>query len=122
MIFSRNLSAATLDLTPNQTLRAFTDIVTRFQMSGLTQPNFRRNAVVLAEYGICDLRQHLDGVLRPVLRAWNVFERTDLSDDGKRARDEIAAYFDELALRATCFEEQRDRAAAGQAERAAVAP
>jgi acyl-[acyl-carrier-protein] desaturase len=122
MIFYRNLSAAALDLTPNQTLRAITDIVTRFQMPGLTQPNFRRNAVVLAKNGIYDLRQHVDGVLRPVLGAWNVFERTDLSGDGERARDEIAAYLDELALRATRFEEQRDRAAAGQAERAAVAP
>lgn len=120
MIFYRNLSAAALDLAPDEAMRAVTDIVTRFQMPGLTQPNFRRNAVVLAKNGIYDLRQHLDVVLRPVLRAWNVFERTDLSDDGERARDELGAYLDELAVKATRFEEQRDRAAARQAERAAV--
>ncbi|MFE9320082.1 acyl-ACP desaturase [Nocardia sp. NPDC052278] len=120
MIFYRNLSAAALDLAPDEAMRAVTDIVTRFQMPGLTQPNFRRNAVVLAKNGIYDLRQHLDVVLRPVLRAWNVFERTDLSDDGERARDELGAYLDELAIKATRFEEQRDRAAARQAERAAV--
>ncbi|WP_329410868.1 acyl-ACP desaturase [Nocardia vinacea] len=122
MIFYRNLSAAALDLAPDEAMRAVTDIVTRFQMPGLTQPNFRRNAVVLAKNGIYDLRQHLDVVLRPVLRAWNVFERTDLSDDGERARDELGAYLDELAVKATRFEEQRDRAAARQAERAAVVP
>ncbi|WP_062989567.1 acyl-ACP desaturase [Nocardia anaemiae] len=122
MIFYRNLSAAALDLAPNEAVRAITDIVTRFQMPGLTQPNFRRNAVVLAKNGIYDLRQHLDVVLRPVLRAWNVFERTDLSDDGERARDELGAFLDELAIKATRFEEQRDRVAARQAERAAVVP
>ncbi|MEV4234509.1 MULTISPECIES: acyl-ACP desaturase [unclassified Nocardia] len=120
MIFYRNLSAAALDLAPDEALRAITDIVTRFQMPGLTQPNFRRNAVILAKNGIYDLRQHLDVVLRPVLRAWNVFERTDLSDVGERARDELGAFLDELAIKATRFEEQRDRAAARQAERAAV--
>lgn len=122
MIFYRNLSAAALDLAPDEAMRAVTDIVTRFQMPGLTQPNFRRNAVILAKNGIYDLRQHLDVVLRPVLRAWNVFERNDLSDDGERARDELGAYLDELAVKATRFEEQRDRAAARQAERAAVVP
>ncbi|MEV6339697.1 acyl-ACP desaturase [Nocardia vinacea] len=122
MIFYRNLSAAALDLAPDEAMRAVTDIVTRFQMPGLSQPNFRRNAVVLAKNGIYDLRQHLDVVLRPVLRAWNVFERTDLSDDGERARDQLGAYLDELAVKATRFEEQRDRAAARQAERAAGVP
>ncbi|MFI6044853.1 acyl-ACP desaturase [Nocardia sp. NPDC051321] len=121
MIFYRNLSAAALDLMPNETLRAITDIVTRFQMPGLTQPNFRRNAVLLAKHGIYDLRQHLDVVVRPVLRAWNVFERTDLSGEGERARDKLSAYLDELAEKATRFEEQRDRVAARQAERAAAA-
>ncbi|MEU0869186.1 acyl-ACP desaturase [Nocardia brasiliensis] len=121
MIFYRNISAAALDLLPNEMLRAVTDIVTRFQMPGLTQPNFRRNAVVLAKHGIYDLRQHLDTVVQPVLRAWRVFERTDLSGDGERARDELAAYLDELAQKATRFEEQRDRVAARQAERAAAA-
>ncbi|WP_433597624.1 acyl-ACP desaturase [Nocardia sp. CA-135953] len=119
MIFYRNLSAA-LDLAPDEAMHAVTDIVTRFRMPGLTQPNFRRNAVVLAKNGSYDLRQHLDVVLRPVLRPWNVFERTDLSDEGERVRDEFGAYLDELAIKATCFEEQRDRAAARQANRAAV--
>ncbi|MFC9894875.1 acyl-ACP desaturase [Nocardia sp. NPDC127579] len=120
MIFYRNLSAAALDLTPNEMLRAITDIVTRFQMPGLTQPNFRRNAVLLAKHGIYDLRQHLDVVVRPVLRAWNVFERNDLRDDGERARDDLHAYLTELDLKASRFEEQRDRAAARERQRAAA--
>ncbi|WP_431971732.1 acyl-ACP desaturase [Nocardia sp. bgisy134] len=120
MIFYRNLSAAALDLTPNAMLRAITDIVTQFQMPGLTQPGFRRNAVLLAKHGIYDLRQHLDVVIRPVLRAWNVFDRTDLSGDGERARDELHAYLEDLEARARRFEEQRERAAARRAEGAAA--
>jgi acyl-[acyl-carrier-protein] desaturase len=121
MIFYRNLSAAALELTPNEMLGAITNIVTQFQMPGLTQPSFRRSAVVLAKNGIYDLRQHLDVVVRPVLRAWNVFERTDLSGDVDRARKELGAYLDEWEVKARRFEEQRDRAAARRAERVAAA-
>ncbi|WP_406230854.1 acyl-ACP desaturase [Nocardia sp. NBC_01009] len=121
MIFYRNLSAAALELTPNAMLCAITDIVTRFQMPGLTQPNFRRNAVVLAKNGIYDLRQHLDVVVRPILRTWNVFDRTDLSGEGERAREVLAGYLDELEVEARRFEEQRDRAATRLAERVAAA-
>ncbi|MFI2283288.1 acyl-ACP desaturase [Nocardia beijingensis] len=121
MIFYRNISAAAIDLVPNEALRAITNVVTHFQMPGLSQPNFRRNAVLLAKHGIYDLPQHLDVVLRPVLRAWRVFERDDLTGDGERAREELHAYLEDLEIRARRFEEQRERAAARQAERAAAA-
>ncbi|MFI6871576.1 acyl-ACP desaturase [Nocardia sp. NPDC050406] len=121
MIFYRRIGAAALDLTPNQMMRALADVVTQFQMPGLTQPDFRRNAVLLAKHGIYDLRQHLDGVLRPVLRAWRVFDRTDLCDDGEAAREELHAYIADLEIKAARFEEQRDRALAREAMRAARA-
>ncbi|NNH70534.1 acyl-ACP desaturase [Nocardia uniformis] len=119
MVFYRRIGGAALDLTPNQMMRALTDVVTQFQMPGLTQPDFRRNAVLLAKHGIYDLRQHLDGVLRPVLRSWRVFERTDLSGDGEYAREELNAYIEDLETMARRFEEQRDRALARAAMRAA---
>ncbi len=124
MVFYRSISAAALELTPDAMMRAITEVVTRFQMPGLTQPNFRRNAVLLAKHGIYDLEQHLDVVLRPVLRTWRVFERTDLSGDGERARDELGCYLDDLADKARRFAGQRDRAlarGAARAERAASA-
>ncbi|MBF6327832.1 acyl-ACP desaturase [Nocardia transvalensis] len=121
MVFYRSVSGAALDLTPNEMMRAITSVVTRFQMPGLTQPNFRRNAVLLAKHGIYDLRQHLDVVLRPVLRAWQVFDRTDLTGDGARARDELADYLDDLETKARRFEEQRERVRAREAARAEAA-
>ncbi|MCU1648429.1 MAG: acyl-ACP desaturase [Nocardia sp.] len=117
MIFYRGISSAALDLTPDRMLRAITDVVTQFQMPGLTQPNFRRNAVLLAKHGIYDLPQHLDAVLHPVLRSWNVFDRTDLSGEGERARDELHAYLEHLQTKAARFTEQRDRALARESAR-----
>ncbi|APE38215.1 acyl-ACP desaturase [Nocardia mangyaensis] len=119
MIFYRKLCAATLDLTPDESIRAIADVVLRFQMPGLNQPNFRRNAVLLAKHGVYDLRQHLDVVLKPVLRTWNVFERNDFTAPGEQAREELHQYLVDLETKAARFEEQRERALARELARAA---
>ncbi|KZF02742.1 MAG: acyl-ACP desaturase [Rhodococcus sp. (in: high G+C Gram-positive bacteria)] len=118
MIFYRNLGAAALDLTPDQMVRAIADVATDFAMPGLNMPNFRKNAMALAKYGIYDLRQHLDEVLMPVLRKWQIFERNDFSGEGEKDRDRLAVFVDELAAKATKFEESRDRLLAREAARA----
>ncbi|MGB3304057.1 acyl-ACP desaturase [Gordonia sp. (in: high G+C Gram-positive bacteria)] len=115
MIFYRNICGAGMDISPDQTLRAVTDIVTNFQMPGAGMPNFRRHGVLMAKHGIYDLRQHLDEVIAPVLRKWNVFERNDFGSDGERTRDELAAFLEQLDKDATRFEEMRDRALAREA-------
>lgn len=112
MVFYRTMSGAALDLLPDEMMAAIGTVISRFQMPGLTQPNFRRNAVLLAKNGIYDLRQHLDVVVRPCLRVWRVFERTDLSAAGEQARDELASYLDDLERKARRFDEQRERARA----------
>jgi acyl-[acyl-carrier-protein] desaturase len=117
MIFYRNLCAAAIDLSPDQAVKSITDIVMNFQMPGLNQPNFRRNAVLIAKYGIYDLRQHLDEVLMPVLRKWKIFERTDLGAEGEQARTTLAEYLDDMGKQATRFEESRDRALARERDR-----
>ncbi|WP_043657960.1 acyl-ACP desaturase [Nocardia thailandica] len=117
MIFYRNLCAAALDLAPDQTLEAITTIVTGFQMPGAGMPGWRRNGVLMAKHGIYDLRQHLEEVLLPVLRKWNVFERTDLGPRGERSRERLAAFLDRLRADVVRFEEQRDRALAREARR-----
>ncbi|AMY53178.1 acyl-ACP desaturase [Rhodococcus fascians] len=118
MIFYRNLGEASLDLVPDQMVRAIADVATDFQMPGLNMPNFRKNAMILAKHGIYDLRQHLDEVLMPVLRKWNIFERNDFSGEGERDRDRLAAFVQDLEAKATKFEESRDRLLAREAARA----
>lgn len=117
MIFYRNICGAGMDIAPDQTLRAVTDIVTNFQMPGAGMPNFRRHGVLMAKHGIYDLRQHLEEVIQPVLRKWNVFDRDDFSAEGEQTREELAAFLEQLEKDTIKFEEMRDRALAREAEK-----
>ncbi|MFT3899130.1 MAG: acyl-ACP desaturase [Gordonia sp. (in: high G+C Gram-positive bacteria)] len=119
MVFYRNICGAGMDLSPDQTLRAVTDIVTNFQMPGAGMPNFRRHGVLMAKHGIYDLRQHLDEVVMPVLRKWDVFGRTDFGPEGEKTREELATFLEQLDKDAARFEEMRDRALAREAAKAA---
>ncbi|WP_280300240.1 acyl-ACP desaturase [Nocardia neocaledoniensis] len=119
MIFYRSVCAAALDLVPDQAIEAIDTIVCNFQMPGAGMPDFRRHGVLMAKHGVYDLRQHLEEVLNPVLRQWNIFERDDFTARGERARDHLAAFLDDLAtVKIPRFEEQRDRALARDRARA----
>jgi acyl-[acyl-carrier-protein] desaturase len=74
--------------------------------------------VIIAKAGIYDLRLHHDEVIQPVLRAWKVFERTDLGAEGERAREELAQFLTGLDAQATKFVESRDRMRARMQARA----
>jgi len=115
MIFYRNMCGAALDLAPDQAIEAITLILENFQMPGAGMPNFRRNGVLMAKHGIYDPRQHLEEIVQPVLKKWNVFERTDFTARGEATRERLAVYLDKLSKDATKFEEQRDRMLAREA-------
>ncbi|MGW4247331.1 acyl-ACP desaturase [Nocardia sp. NPDC004722] len=119
MVFYRNICGATLDLVPDDALAAISAVIENFRMPGAGMPDFRRNSVLIAKHGIYDLRQHLDEVIWPVLRKWNVFERTDFTARGERLREGLAAFLEKMAKDVVRFEEQRDRALARDAARAA---
>ena len=108
MIFYRNLLGKAIDLEPNAAMRAITDVVTNFAMPGVGMPGFGRKAVQIALAGIYDLQQHLDDVVAPVLRAWNIFDRQDLNDDGAAARDELNVFLKESGADAERFNEKRE--------------
>lgn len=108
MIFYRNLLDAALQLDPNQTMRAITEVVKSFEMPGADIPGFQRKAVAMAVDGIYDLRQHRDDVVMPVLRFWKVFELEGLSPEGERARAELSEFLDGLETAAARFEDKRD--------------
>ncbi|WP_329245886.1 acyl-ACP desaturase [Actinoallomurus sp. NBC_01490] len=112
MLFYRNTLAAALELAPDQTMRAITDVVTTFQMPGHTIDGFLRKSVAIANAGIYDLRVHLDDVLTPILRQWRVFELESLRDDGNRVREELAEFLQRLGTTANRFLERRAQQAA----------
>ena len=118
MVFYRNLLGAALELDPNQTMRAITDVVTTFQMPGTDIAGFQRKAVEMAIAGVYDIRQHRDDVVAPVLRFWNVFEIEGLDAEGEQARTELADFLAELEKQALRFEEKRDALKARMAARA----
>ncbi|MFE6922424.1 acyl-ACP desaturase [Nocardia sp. NPDC057663] len=119
MIFYRSVCAAALDLIPDQTIEAIDTIVCNFQMPGAGMPDFRRHGVLMAKHGVYDLRQHLEEVLNPVLRQWRIFERSDFTARGERAREHLAAFLDDLEQqKIPRFEEHRDRALARDRARA----
>ena len=107
MVFYRNLVRAALDIAPNATIQAIAREVMNFQMPGAGMPGFAENALKIAKAGIYDLRSHLDEVLRPVLRFWNVFEREDLNDEAARAREDLAAFLDAVDAKASHYEQRR---------------
>ncbi|MGV9857806.1 acyl-ACP desaturase [Gordonia sp. NPDC003425] len=117
MIFYRNICGAGMDVSPDQTLRAVTDIVTNFQMPGAGMPNFRRHGVLMAKHGIYDLRQHLEDVIMPVLRKWDVFNRDDFGPEGEQTREELSTFLEQLEKDTLRFEEMRDRALAREAKK-----
>lgn len=108
MIFYRNLLGKAIDLEPNAAMRAITDVVSNFAMPGVGMPGFGRKAVQIALAGIYDLKQHVDDVVAPVLRAWNIFEREDFTGDGAQARDELATFLSKAEEDANRFIEKRD--------------
>ncbi|WP_433727298.1 acyl-ACP desaturase [Nocardia sp. CA-129566] len=122
MIFYRNMCGAGLDLVPDQAMAAITTILTNFVMPGFGMPNFRRNGALMAKHGIYDLRQHLEEVVQPVLKKWNIFDRTDFGPRGEQAREELATFLEKLEKDVLKFEEQRDRLLAREAARGIMQP
>ena len=112
MVFYRNLVAAAFEIAPDATMAAVRDEVLGFRMPGAGMPDYARNAVTIAKAGIYDLRLHHDAVVAPVLKFWNVFDRTDLGPDGELARQQLAEFMTGLDAQASRFTEQRERARA----------
>ncbi|MFC7531289.1 acyl-ACP desaturase [Actinoplanes sp. GCM10030250] len=108
MVFYRNLLTAAFDIAPDQAMRAVQDVTTGFQMPGANIEGFGRKALSIALAGIYDLRQHRDEVLAPVMRQWNIWDRTDVGADGEQAREALAAHMAELETQAARFEEKRE--------------
>ncbi|MGW4463589.1 acyl-ACP desaturase [Micromonospora sp. NPDC004704] len=117
MIFYRNLLNAAFELSPSQAMRAVADVAADFAMPGNGIDGFARKSVAIALAGIYDLRQHRDEVLVPVLRQWDVWNRTGLDADGEAAREQLGAQLEELDKAASRFEEKRDARAARLAAR-----
>jgi acyl-[acyl-carrier-protein] desaturase len=109
MIFYRDVSAAGLDIAPNQGMASLHRVLDNFKMPGYTVPDFRRKAVIIAVGGVYDPRIHLDDVVMPVLRKWRIFEREDFTGEGARLRDDLGRIVEELEDACDKFEVAKER-------------
>ena len=109
MIFYRDVSAAGLDIAPNQAIKSVHRILHNFKMPGYTVPEFRRKAVIIATGGVYDPRIHLEDVVMPILKKWRIFERDDFSGEGARMRDELGTLIEDLEQTCVKFEEAKVR-------------
>ncbi len=78
------LAAAALEIAPDETKRAIADVVIGFEMPGATMAGFRRSSMIIAKAGIYHLRLHHDDVIMPILRHWDVFDRTGSARSASR--------------------------------------
>ena len=109
MIFYRDVSAAGMEIAPNQAMKSLHKVLTNFKMPGYTIPDFRRKAVVIATGGVYDPRIHLDDIVMPVLKKWRILERDDFTGEGARLRDEIGKHVEELEETCVKFEIAKER-------------
>jgi acyl-[acyl-carrier-protein] desaturase len=116
MLFYRNVMAAAFDINPDASMEAVLEIAENFAMPGNEVEGFTRRSFTIAMAGIYDLRIHHDEVLAPVLRAWNVWDRTDFGPTGEAAREKLSAFLEGLDATAARFEDKR----AARAERIAA--
>ena len=104
MIFYRDVSAAGIDIAPNQAMKSLHRVLRNFKMPGYTVPEFRRKAVIIAVGGVYDPRIHLDDVVMPVLKKWRIFEREDFTGEAAEMRDDLGKLIEELEETCEKFE------------------
>jgi acyl-[acyl-carrier-protein] desaturase len=109
MIFYRDVSAAGLDIAPNQAMKSLHRVLRNFKMPGYTVPDFRRKAVIIAVGGVYDPRIHLEDVVMPVLKKWRIFEREDFTGEAAEMRDDLGKLIEELEDTCVKFEIAKER-------------
>jgi acyl-[acyl-carrier-protein] desaturase len=96
-VFYRDLTSAALQVDPSASMLAIRRQVVGFQMPGADMPGFSKHAKQMARAGIYNLRIHHDQVLVPLLHQhWRITEVDGLSDEAKRARDDIVGHLRRL--------------------------
>ncbi|MEV0331843.1 acyl-ACP desaturase [Nocardia sp. NPDC050717] len=84
------LVEAALELVPDQGVRAIADQVAAFRVPQVELPGGGSSDEALAEAGIYDPAREGELVFKPLLQRWNIFTRTDFSEEGEKARAELA--------------------------------
>lgn len=97
-VFYRDLAADALVIEPSGMVVAMRRQILDFAMPGADMPGFKEKARAMAQAGIYNLQIHLEQVLKPVLeKHWRLPDLQGLTDEAKKARDDIYAHLERLA-------------------------
>ncbi len=117
MVFYRDMVRSALRAAPSETMHAIADEVIGFAMPGAAIAGFGPASARIADAGIYDPRNHLDDVVQPLLRHWDVFAIEGLDAAAEQRRGELADFLEQLEATATRFTEKREARAARRARR-----
>ena len=88
--FFAELVAAAFDLVPDQACARDRRSSRRLPGAARGSARWRISDEALAEAGIYDRADEDELVFKPLLQRWNIFSRTDLGEEGEKAREELA--------------------------------
>lgn len=111
MLFYRNMVRAAFEVAPDQAVLGVYNTMSSFQMPGVNVPGFRRMAVEMAWGNIYNIDQHYREVLLPLVRIWNIFDRTDYSPAGEVWRDKLAQFITQQEQESRSFRQRQEERA-----------
>lgn len=91
MIFYRNVAKKCFEIDPEATIGALADVITNFEMPSVNMEGYRDIAGSVAEAGIYNLPIHMNEVVVPMLKFWNI-DNLDLSQNGQMHRNRINTF------------------------------
>ena len=94
-LFYRSAVSAMLELRPDLVALAVDKVVRTFEMPGTMIPRFRFKAATAALLGVYNTELHVEQVIKPLLREWNL-ESLTLHGAADEARHRALAYPDVL--------------------------
>ena len=94
-LFYRSAVSAMLELRPDLVAVAVDKVVRNFEMPGTMIPRFRFKAATAALLGVYNTELHVEQVIKPLLREWNL-ESLTLHGAADEARHRALAYPDAL--------------------------
>ena len=103
-MFYRGVVTSMMAQAPDTVLDSMAKVMAGFEMPGTAIPQFRRRAVEMAKLGVYNVRIHLENVITPLLKYWNVEAMTGLSPVGAAAQERLMALQVELNEQAERFE------------------
>jgi len=99
-IFYRGIVTAMLAEAPSLAVQAIAKQFGEFRMPGTGIPGFMRKAAAMARAGVYNMRIHLDQVLAPLVRQWNLPGLTGLSSAGREAQENVFHILDRVRVQA----------------------